>query len=912
MAEEWGVDPVGEEEEWGVDPVSSEVPASLASTPIEKPSVGDYVWRGVKAGAKYAGQVAAEPFQLGYEAVVAPLSGAYRTAWNVASYLPAVAGGMAGGASLGDAAQQARPVLEENRQRGLPATLGKGSWLGRGIGAGVNALAQADAVRLGLMQGMSFQEAMARAKQENVLTALGPEGADLLALTGVPALRRGAARIGPAIKNLKGVIPTAAERAGERWSKARNTLPTDTPQGAAEFDRIMADRVETGNAMRELGVERMPYRTDPSYGVQQLARERARGGGKVYTSEAELEAIARKQAGEGLEKIVPSESIDPARLSFINQKLEAHNQAQKAAAEAGKVAGKEATAVTTAEAAMAELNKLEAAVPPKTPFDKTGFGSRLLNRLRGKTEGETATGVEAVRKVFNEEYGKFDSRPEAVASSESLLDALDNARESSVESGQILKNYVDEGGKITNRLGKDVETPVVGGEVESKFSLPETLTLKQWRGIKDEFAKAAIDATKTDRPRAAKELWALADAAKKGEMEAVAALGKKAVSGYQALSKSYDDVMLRAFRRGLGGKLLAPGDTALKSKFTEEGITASVVKSPSNARDLVAALGAEKAAMIGKPVVGLTEAGLRELGLPEAQKLVRPLVESELAELYARKGGGKRGADAVLKYLADKNDTLSVYGLDFNGLRKAATQYNEAMARLTGSKTSVARGVVAEVLTTDPAKVGGYVLDSPNPAAAYKNMIGVSKDPAWKSSIDTLIKDELKARIDDGEDVFGNAKTRAAMEQVFTPTQVRALSAYHTIIKKLNESPASFDGAGLSPHPGEVLVGAAQALPVGMTGFAYVAKYLGKFAAKLGLKASDDAVLSYLDEAHINPAKAREIVAAYKGSRLARNEMMKGIEKERSAMKTLKGMTQQAIPGAAATGIRNEAEESSD
>lgn len=892
MAEKWeSEDPFAWENE---DPFAEEKKEAVApSSSVKASAIPVSGMEALRKGAKAVGTAVldanTEVPKFLYEGVAAPVNAIARTLRYAGQYFPSVQTHVLQGRSFEDALQQTEKLRQSiGKYNMLPPTLGQGSRVGQAIGSGANYLAEKAGISPETMQVIG----------------------DTLAAAGVPGLRKGASMLANRGVNRFASggnwIPSAAERAGQRWVNAQKTLPPETPQGASEIARIAQDQAATSEAAKTLGVERLPRYTDPNYRMQQLARERAHSDttGRVYTSEAELADIARKKASEGVDRLVPSENVDPARLDFVAKKLEAYNQAQVAAAEAGKVAGKEGAALATKEAALAELEKLEAAVPPKTKFDKQGFGSRLLNRLRGKTEGEVKTGVEAVRGVFNKEYGKFDALPEAVAPSGLLSDALKSARESSVESGQILRNFVDEQGKVEGRL--------VAGDVtaEAEVALPENLTLKQWRGLKGEFYDAAERAKAADKYQAAREFTQLGEVAKQGEMQAVKQAGDGAASGYSALSKAYDDVMLRAYRRGLGGKVLEHGSQATKSKFTEEGITAAVLKSPSNARDLVAALGAEKAAQSGTSVVGLNEIALAEFGRGEARALVRPLVESELAEIYARKGGGKPGAAAVQKYLADKGEVLSTYGLDFDALQKAATNYNEALSRLSGAKSSVAKGIVADTLTTDPAKIGSFVLDSPN--TAYKNLLGVSKDPAWKSSIDTLVKDEIKSRIEKGENPFSNVKSRAAMEQVFSSPQMKALEAYHTILKKLKDSPANFAGADLAQTPLHTAVGAAQALPVGM-GLVYTVKYSSKFLAKLGLNVLDEAAASFLDDALIDPVKARTITDAYKGSRLARKDMMKGIEKERTAVKTLTKAIPQtaksAVPGAVSGGVERKKEE---
>jgi hypothetical protein len=273
-----------------------------------------------------------------------------------------------------------------------------------------------------------------------------------------------------------------------------------------------------------------------------------------------------------------------------------------------------------------------------------------------------------------------------------------------------------------------------------------------------------------------------------------------------------------------------------------------------------------------------------------------------LATLYENAGGGKKGVAAVEKYLNTNANTINAYGLDVSGLRSAATKYNEAMSRLTGAKSNTAKGVVEGVIpTADPTKLGKYVFDSASPASAYKNLLGVSKDSTWKASIDTLMIDELKSRLDAGKDVFADVKSRAAMEAIWSPGQMKTLKAYHAVVKELSEAPARFKGEGSNTTAHDVTVGAGQTVPVGI-GKWYVVKGVVKLLAKLGIKAGDEAMYGFLDDALMNPAKADAIVQAYKGSARAKRELAKMVETESRSWKDLAKTTARRAGGRAAAG----------
>ena len=766
----------------------------------------------------------------------------------------------------------------------VPPTLGEPSWLNQIVGGGVNSLVQ---------RGI-----------------ISPESAEsvgrLLAIAGAPkmlnSLRAPIAAGAEATANrYRAAFPPPDVRAGEMLYNTRKAVPV-------EVDSIAARAGNQELAKQVVGDQRFPEVASPNIRRQQLAANRATNSADVRATETATTEAVRTKADAGLGAAIPRENIDPARLDFVNRKIEAHNAAQTAAAEATTLGAKTAAQAGVESAARAALDEFESVVPKAGRLDPLPMGQRLLGRVRGE-DGES--GIRAVQKVFNEEYGKFDAKG-AVASSADLQAALDASASTSAESGAVLRGFVDEAKKVESRLGGG-DTPEMltfaeeaAGAIPGKLVLPEELTLKQFRGLKGEFSTAAELARKANNRPAAMELDRLAGIARQGEDGAVGTLGPDMVKQYDAVRSAYKNVFVEAFRRGYGGKMTGFGSqTGGGGKIPAANVFPQLMNR-QNAHDFTLALGAEEAAKSGKLLQGLTEADLLKMGQKGAQETVQPYVESTLATLYRNAGGGKKGVAAVERYLNTNANTIDAYGLNVSGLRAAATKYNEVLSRLTGAKSNAAKGVVEGVIpTTDPTKLGNYVLDSASPPSAYKNLLGVSKDPAWKSSVDTLMIDELKSRLDAGKDVFANPKTRAAVEAIWSPEQIKKLKAYHAVVRELSEAPARFKGEAPASTMHDAAMGALQAAPPGFS-WRYFIKGGVKLLAKLGIKAGDDAMYSFLDDALMNPATADTIVAAYKGSALAKRQLAAAVEKESQtwkalAWKTVKGGAKQvppALPGA--------------
>jgi hypothetical protein len=828
-------------------PEGAEVVQPAPSAP--KPSL-------LRRGAGLVGGAIAEIPQLAYEGLVAaPVNAMSRGLQHATTTVPAFLGGVAGGQSAGDAAAMADVERKRIAQSNLlPPTFGQGSWVGQGIGHVVNSLIDKGIISPESAQGVG--DILAVVGGGKVANKLRP----IQTIKSIPDRYRAA-------------FPSAEVRAGEMLHNARKAVPSEVDSIAAR-----AGNQEAAKAL--VGEQRFPEQAAPNIRRQQVAADRASNSADVRATDTALAENMRAKADTALDTVIPRETIDPARLEFLNKKIEAHNAGLESAAQATTSGAKEAARAGVESAAKAALDEVEAVVPKTGRLDPLPMGQRILSRLRG--EGGD-TGIQAVKKVFNEEYGKFDQAG-ASASSTDLMNAVRDSASVSTETGRVLRGFVDDAKKIEGRLGSEG----MGPDGMDVFNFPENLTLKQFRGMKGEFAAAADLAHKAGNRPAALELGRLAEIARKGEDAAVKGLGPEMVTKYDAVRAAYKNTLVDPYYRGYGSKMTGAGSQSGGGRVPPAQVMNQLMNR-QNAHDFILALGAEEAAKTGKLVTGLSETDLLKMGQSAARETVQPHVESTVSTLYKNAGGGKKGVAAVEKYLNTNANTLDAYGIDLGGLRGAATKYNDTMARLTGAKTVAAKSVVEGVVkVTDATKLGKYVVDQASPSSAYKNLLGVSKDPVWKASIDTLMIDELRSRIKAGEDVFGNVKTRALAEAIWSPEQLQKLKAYQAVATELGTKPARFGGQNMPEHSlGEVL-GAGQALPVGI-GPGYVVKYGAKFLAKLKLTKDNKAVLEVLDAALMDPERADMVYKAYKGSPFAAKQLKKEIAATERSWKLLAG-----------------------
>jgi hypothetical protein len=731
---------------------------------------------------------------------------------------------------------------------------GAGGGSGRGIGEGFNRAV----LGIGSPEGYGIGPAIARGAASEV-------GGRALAAGGLGLMRK---------------FPSADKYAGKLFSETSDVLPPTTPQGVREPVSLAAVKSELEGAQGRLGVSRLPESVNPNLRRASMARTRASVSPKVAASEKQLEAMAREQAASSLESSIPGSTVEKA--AAVRKELQAFDARVSQEAAAANLARKET--VEGAAAAQAEQKSLEALRDvqdsiPKRAADPQEMGRDLLARLRGeKTVGEIpASGREKVSEVFNNYYKKYDV-PEAVAPSDTFAKALKASRQEAVDAGAILKNFADKAGVAEARLFGE------GGELVPEF------TLAQWRGIKGEFAQAAQDAAKAQNFTAARTLGSLKELARAGEDAAAAKLGKKAFSGYAQLREAYKNVFVEGYRRGYVGELLRPGGRELGGEAVAAGDVFTKLKNVDHADSLMTALGAEKLASKGS-VLRKTPAMLREIGKEDAKKTVLPYFEQEIAFEFQRYGGGVDGTKAVVRYLRDNRRVLEKYGIDFEKLRASIGKFSVTEARVSGVQKAAYEKTVAETLgsggksVTEPYnKVPNLVFKSDDPVAAYTRLQGVSKDPTWKESVDGLLKDNLKKRIDAGVDIYNDPITAEVLPLIFSKPQLQSLRDYQTIIKQLAaKNPGTKGVDPLRGGPAEAVELGINPFPVGMR-YLYMVKNVLRLGAKAEAASYRDATMRYLDNALIDPAEAKKIVDAFKGSAFGRESLLEAIKAEQAAM----------------------------
>jgi hypothetical protein len=602
--------------------------------------------------------------------------------------------------------------------------------------------------------------------------------------------------------------------------------------------------------------------------------------------------------------------------------MEAHNAAKTAEAELAARSVVDQTreaAVEAAKQAVEEVNKI---VPKKSADGLTEIqvGEQVLERLRGRENDLPAdTGAKAVKKVFDEAYKPFDADPKAVASSEVFAKAVEKLPEISSEEGRAISNFMGQvKQQIEQRTGKSVEVETETGNTMTTFEIPAEPTLAWWRGMKGDLYTAKNLAVSRGNNVAAGHFTRLARMAEAGESAAAQKLSGSGPADYAALKQAYKNAYLRAFQEGYVGKTQLPGWEWHEGGVNPASVLPAMTQS-KNVNSVLQAFGAEAAVKDGKVPTGISEVELRALGLPVAQKIVRPYIESLLASMYELAGGGKSGATKVASYLSKPETAkmLQAYGLDFNQLRIAALTANESMGRLTGAKMHVAKGMVEGILpTVDPAQVGSYILDAPSATSMYKNFVAVSNDPAWRSAINTLVTNELQARVEAGKNIFTDPKALGVMESIWTPEQIKGLKVYYETLQGLAEKTAKSGAPELPEHAMTAVAQLGQAFPVGMKMW-YAGKYMAKALAKMHIVKDDSVAVQWLNDAMVNPAKEKIVMEAYRGHKKAGEKLNAAIEADRKAIAGLKkayGPTEMTMPkmvggAAVAGGTRKQEEE---
>jgi hypothetical protein len=305
------------------------------------------------------------------------------------------------------------------------------------------------------------------------------------------------------------------------------------------------------------------------------------------------------------------------------------------------------------------------------------------------------------------------------------------------------------------------------------------------------------------------------------------------------------------------------------------------------------------------------------MGKQEAKKIVEPYIKYRLAGLYAQGKSPVEGAAAVARFIRKQENVelFKKYGIDPSDIYKAARELGESGA--SGVKLAaqeVRRETVSRTLKIqDPYKVPTYILGDANPASTYHKILAVSKDASWKGNIDGLIKDHLKKQIDSGVDIFADKKIAEVLPVIYSKPQLKALQDYHTLAKSLKPAPprttVSLTEGEFEAATGEFALQSAlsaTSLPLRVY---FALKQLLHLEAKSMRGAYEREFLQYIDEGLTDPAQAKVIIEAFKGSKYGKAKLAKEIKgrmlaAERVAPTALKKIGVPTLRGEAAPAAR--------
>jgi len=648
-------------------------------------------------------------------------------------------------------------------------------------------------------------------------------------------------------------------------------------QSAEKYDPLSADFIKTqerklaGSAGRAGITEReIPFEMRPNPRAQALAQQRQSANIGLRSSVDAQERVVQTKA----DALIPK--VNPQARDFVLKKLESASAAESAQIEAeatmaaqAKLAGKaDLAAQKTALGESADAVKLSEL--GSEPYSKLTAGEQLRAEIgAGKTE---------VGKVFQRAYQdpKFNA-PELVAATDDFAEALTNAKLASSDQGAVLKNYVNLS-NAENRLSLANMLDDAEGA-----GIPPEMTLSQWRTVKGELRTAANDAARGQNFTAAKRLSDIAKLAEQGEAAAAAKLGDKEFLDYNTLTKAYDEQYHAAFREGMPRRTLQTQRGGSEGfTYTPERLVTQLEK-PTAARELKLALGSKQAAASGKTLTGIDPTDVMVMGERQAAEIAEPYFRAKLANAYQKAGGGVAGAKKVASMLAD-NDLQVV--LKEYGIADRFASTGEKLKRIANTTIlpevaeAESRTVVSGVLKIkDPDKLAAYILNHPDPRGAMSSVYAVSSDPMWRQSINDLTKAELKKRVDSGVDIFKDPKTRMVLPTMYSKSDIRALSDYATIIKNTAParvgSKAEMELGGTAPHTAHQ---ATTALPVGFGPLYFLKQVLKLNLSREALKAETE-VLKFVDDALLNPARAKEFVDAFKGSKYGKRKLETEIDK---------------------------------
>ncbi len=649
------------------------------------------------------------------------------------------------------------------------------------------------------------------------------------------------AATGPIISKLT-ARPTTAALAGETLDKIKETTPIDQEMIAKEQSGL-------DEAAKKLGVT-MPSGTSANIRENNLVSDRARANPALASG-----LTAQKKQAES----IANDMVPDANPNVVRMVRNTLNRA-RAKVDAEKAA--------TAE----QFGKT---LPPKgSPDEMATLGSKVKDRLQQAKRD--------IKSYFDNQYSRYD-KWKTYTKNKDFISAADKLKGSSAESGNVIGNYIDLSGML-DRL-KQTVVDSQGNEVKE---MPPDFNLSTWRSLKRELSDAANRANRSGHYTASQQLGGLAEIAKAKEFESTSLLPAPLREQYNSIGAAYKNMMHIPTREGYAGGILKNNSTVRPTAI------ASRLNSIDNANDLMRVIGShlETQRLGGEAPKDISAESLMAAGKKTAGELAKPYFMGQVRAIYDNAGGGIDGVKSVNKWLrnTDNKNILEHYGIDadFNAFRGNAEKAIKQIENVPSdqiSKNGVANNIVKGVLGVEsPFKLFDAVANTANPKSAIEELYAVSKSPTWRNAV----RDVLRTSAKEKGDIFNNPKYASILPYMFNKEELSTLDAFHKVTSALNKSSVRTKVNVEEPASG-ALHGAYEfthRLPTWD-----IWKRVLKFAVGTKLKTmmedSQNEILSYIDEAILDPPKAKNLTEALKGSRYYQQKLGTDLERYVPAKKAL-------------------------
>ncbi len=707
--------------------------------------------------------------------------------------------------------------------------------------AGDSAL-ESEAVSVGraILRGMG--KGVVSGAEYGAITPLRPDQNRMVS-TGLGAVTGGAlGAVADPIVNKLIAKPTTKDLAAEMMAKTKETTPFDK-----EF--ISKKQAELDTAQHTLGVK-LPTGSGPNARETNLVQDRMRANPKVASGiEAQKEAV-RDTAKE----MVPDANSNVVKM------VRATIDRERAKADAAKT--------STAE-------QFGETLPTKgAPDEMTTIGSNVKGRLQQAKKG--------IKSYFDNQYLRYD-KWKTYTNNKDFISAADKLKDLSSVGGSVLGNYVDLSGMLERLKNTVVDSQ--GNEVKV---MPPEFNLSAWRSLKRDLSDAANRADRSGNYTASQQLGSLAQMAKDKEAESSTKLPAELRDQYNKIGAAYNNMMHIPTRKGYSGSILKNNSTVRPTDIAKR------LNSIDNANDLMRTIGSHlETQRLGEAAPkDVSAEALMAAGKKTAGELAKPYFMGQIRAVYDNAGGGRDGIKAVNKWLrnTDNKNILEHYGIDvdFNLFRENsanAIKQIESVSSDQVPKNGVANNIVQGILgVKSPFKLFDYVVNSANPKAEIEQLFAVSKNPSWRNAVRDVLRTSLKNK----PDAFKNPKYAEVLPYMFDKSDLNTLKAYHTTMEALGAKAPKTD-MSLPDTQGGVLHGAVQfshRLPVWSVWKRALKWYAGANLEDL-LKASQAEVAEYIDDAILDPNKAKLLDESLKGSRYYQQKLGKDLERWLPAKKAI-------------------------